>query len=459
VSKSPTKRAPVSGIVVYQKRGRTKWSYRLELDRHPLTDQRQFEYRHSFASEDEAWTEAVKAKAKRETGQQAVKPAKRTVADFLNEWLTSTKDSIKRSTYVNYTDYCDAYVLPTIGKRKLQNIDVPTLNTFYRHLLDAGRCKKDTNTLMYEHWRSRRSQHNGSGPTPMEISKACGTTIYAARAAVLRYRRGRVPKPKPPGLAPKTVKNVHRMLHRALSDAVAWRYLEYNPAEHASLPRERRKGRGQRGATWTPEQLAAWLKVAVGDRDAGMWVLAATTGMRRSELGGAEREFLDLDAGLLEIEDTRVVVDGKAEDSDGKTESSRRTISLDPLTVAYLRQHLMMLDKERQAFGSAYHDAGKLLCHGDGQPIHPDTITRRFNRLVDQAGVPRIRLHDVRHTYATVSLDNGIDPKIVSDRIGHANMAYTLQIYTHRSTGRDRDASKKVADVIFGEDWERPTGI
>jgi integrase len=242
----------------------------------------------------------------------------------------------------------------------------------------------------------------------MEISKACGTTTYGARAAVLRYRRGRVPKPKPPGLAPKTVKNVHRMLHRAFSDAVAWRYLEYNPAEHASLPRERRKGRRQRGATWTPDQLAAWLKVAVGDRDAGMWVLAATTGMRRSELGGADREFLDLDAGLLEIEDTRVVVDGKAEDSDGKTDSSRRTISLDPLTVAYLRQHLMMLDEERRAFGSAYHDAGKLMCHGDGQPIHPDTITRWFNRLVDQAGVPRIRLHDVRHTYATVSQVSGV---------------------------------------------------
>jgi integrase len=80
--------------------------------------------------------------------------------------------------------------------------------------------------------------------------------------------------------------------------------------------------------------------------------------------------------------------------------------------------------------------------------VHPDTLTSRFNRLVDRAGVRRIRLHDVRHTYATMALDAGVDPKIVSDRIGHANMAYTLAIYTHPSTGKDRDAAGKVAGMV-----------
>lgn len=189
-----------------------------------------------------------------------------------------------------------------------------------------------------------------------------------------------------------------------------------------------------------------------------MWVLAATTGMRRSELAGADRDLLDLNNGTLELAETRIVVDGKAEDSDGKTESARRTISLDPLTVSYLREHLAMLDDERKAFGITYQNHGKLMCHPDGTPLHPDTITRRFNKLVNRAGVPRIRLHDVRHTYATLSLDAGIDPKIVSDRIGHANMAYTLTIYTHRSTGRDKTAAEKVASLIFGDDWQEPTG-
>lgn len=258
---------------------------------------------------------------------------------------------------------------------------------------------------------------------------------------------------KLPGLAPKTVKNVHRMIHLALSAAVAWRYLEYNPAEHAALPREGRNGIRKRGTTWTPDELAAWLAVAVNDRDAGIWVLAATTGMRRSELPGAERELLDLDRATLEIADTRVVVDGKADESDGKTESGRRTISLDPLTVAYLRRHLAMLDDEREAFGESYRRSGLLVCHPDGRPMHPDTITDRFNKLVDRAGVKRIRLHDVRHTYATTSLGAGIDPKIVADQIGHANMAYTLAIYTNKSTGRDRAAAETVAGVLLGAGW------
>jgi len=123
---------------------------------------------------------------------------------------------------------------------------------------------------------------------------------------------------KSSGLAPKTVKNVHRMMRLALASAVAWRYLESNPAEHAALPEESRKGTRKRGTTRTPDELAARLTVAVDHRDAEIWVLAATTGMRRSEIAGTERELLDLDNATLEIADTRVVVDGKAESLTGR---------------------------------------------------------------------------------------------------------------------------------------------
>ena len=446
MTKSRKQRPVISGVTVYP-RGK-KFAYNVDLGPDPLTGDRRREYKGGFPTEEEAWQAALKAKAAVEAGRR-VAPSRRTVAEFMDEWLTSVCDSIKPTTYTNYVDYFDAYVIPTIGKRRLQDIDVPTLNALYRHLLSAGRRKRDTNTIMYEYWSTRR--RGGFDPKPMEIAENCKVSIYAARHAVLRYRRGRVPQAKTPGLAPKTVKNVHRMLHRALADAVAWQHLEFNAAAHASLPREKRRSRRRRGDTWTPNQLSAWLKVAVQDRDAAMWVLAATTGMRRSELAGAERALLDLDGGTLELGDTRVVVDGKAADSDGKTESGHRTISLDPLTVTYLRRHLAMLDDERREFGTSYEDHGKLFCHPDGRLVHPDTITRRFNRMVDQAGAPHIRLHDVRHTYATLALDAGVDIKIVSDRIGHAGIDVTGRIYGHRSQGHDREAAEMMARLIFGD--------
>jgi integrase len=292
----------------------------------------------------------------------------------------------------------------------------------------------------------------------MEIVTATGVTIHAARAAVLRFRRGRIPADLGTGLAPKTVKNVHRMLHRAFTDAVAWDYLVSNPAEHASLPREKRRMSRNRPQPWTVDELAAWLRVALTDRFAALWLLAATSGMRRSELAGVDRELLDLDAATLAIEDTRVVVAGQTIDSDGKSNSGVRTISLDSFTVELLQQYLAMLDDERDAFGPDYDSThGKLMRYPDGRRLHADTVTRRFNRVVDLAGVRRIRLHDVRHTYATLSLDSGVHAKIVIDRIGHAHEGITVQIYGHRSTGHDREAAELIAGLIHRRLRDRAT--
>jgi integrase len=113
-------------------------------------------------------------------------------------------------------------------------------------------------------------------------------------------------------------------------------------------------------------------------------------------------------------------------------------------------RHLAGLDDQRTAFGDGYDARGYLFCHPDGTPLHPDTITRRFNRLVDRAGAPRIRLHDVRHTNATLAFDQGIDVKIVSERLGHADITVTAQIYAHKSAGRDAVAAQRMANLIFG---------
>ncbi|AEH08444.1 MULTISPECIES: site-specific integrase [Protofrankia] len=445
-------RLAVPGITVYQ-RGKT-WSYRVDLDPHPLTGKRQRENRGGFATDDEAWSEALKARGELEAGRH-VKRSRRKVRQFVAEWLAAIEPAVKRSTYVNYVDYLDAYVLPVLGDRRLQDITVTVLNTFSRHLLENGRRKTNTNLTMYAYWA--RQTRADRPVTAAELAEVGKTTIHAGRAALGRYRRGRVPRDIGTGLAPKTVRNVLNMLHKAFGDAVVWRYIEINPAEHVVKPRVGR----HRPTTWDAVQLGTWVRAADVDRFRALWMLAATTGMRRSELAGIDRDGLDLDAATLVIADTRVVVGGKAIDEDGKSDSGRRMIALDAPTVAILREHLTMLDRERESWSGDYPDHGKLFVYEDGRPIHPDTITRRFNRLVDRAGLPRIRLHDVRHSYATVSIDAGANPKVVSERIGHASLAFTLATYVQRTGDLTREATTAttVTNLILGREETKDSDV
>lgn len=433
------RRRSMPGITVYA-RGKS-WVYLVDLDPDPLTGRRRREYKGCFQTEDDAWGAALKAKAAVEAGRR-VKPSRRKVRELAAEWLASIEHSVKPSTFANYDDYLEAYVLPILGDRKLQDLSVTTLNAFSRHLLESGRTKPNTNAAMYKKWKGLADV--GKEISPRDLAAATGTTIHAARRAVARYKSGRVPRDLGTGLAPKTVRNIQNMLHKMLGSAVAWRYIEHNPVEHVSKPRVRR----HRPETWNAEQLGAFLAAADGDRFRAMWILVATTGMRRSELAGVEASSVNLDAGTLTIDATRVVVDGKAIDEDGKTSSGRRTISLDPYTAAALREHLGMLNAERLSWGASYPSPSKLFCFEDGRPLNPDTITRRFNRLVDKTGLPRITLHGVRHSYATVAADAGINPKILSERIGHSSVSFTMQTYVQRSTGMDKEVAADLAQLI-----------
>jgi integrase len=207
-----------------------------------------------------------------------------------------------------------------------------------------------------------------------------------------------------------------------------------------------RKGR----KVWTVDQLQTFLQRARADRFFALWVLEATSGMRRCELAGARRDGLKLDAGTLTIEITRVVVDGQVIESDGKTENAQRTLALDPFTLAALKIHVEMLDQERAELGPDYEDHGLLFCWETGKPPHPDTITRLFHRLADKAGLPKINLHDVRHSYATAGRDAKIDWKALSTRIGHSDVAFTMRQYVQADLEADRKVANTLAALIIG---------
>lgn len=441
-----SKRPSIPGVTVDQ-RGK-KWGFRIELEPDPLTGARRRPFKGGFETEDAAWEAAIEAKKRAAIGRTAVAKKIR-VGDFFDEWLAANEGQFKNTTSQNYRDNIDAYIKPVIGSRWLGDLTVPTLNAFYKHLREKGRTKGDSNRRMYEYWLAHRTERDGAGPLPRDIAAACGTKLDAAREAVRRYRRGRIPAEYSPGLSIKSVRNVHVVVQLALKDAVRWDYLHANPAVHAVLPRERGRRTGKKQhMIWTPPQLGAFLRVAFQDRYNGMWVLAATTGMRRSELAGVERKMVDLANGTLTIEDTRVVVRGRAEASDGKSESSQREISIDSFTVRHLRSYIDRMNEEREAFGDSYPNHDYLMVGPEGRPLHPDTITARFNRLVDRAGAPRIRLHDVRHTYATMAQDAGHNIKTLSERIGHADVTVTGKIYTHKSRGTDRAMADAMGELI-----------
>jgi hypothetical protein len=240
------------------RRGKT-WSYKFNGPPDPLTGERRQLSKGGFPDEDSAWRAMVTAQVEIGEGSH-VKPSRLTVSGFLVQWLEAIQEAVKPTTFANYRDYINAYVLPHIGKRRLQDLDVPTINALYRRLREQGRIKSNTNATMYAFWKRETEASRTVSPRQMVV--ATGASIHAARAAIRRYHAGRTPRINDAGLAPKTVKNIHRMLHRAFADAVAWRYLAVNPAVHAVPPR----GKSKRPTPWTTEQLALFLSVARSDR-------------------------------------------------------------------------------------------------------------------------------------------------------------------------------------------------
>lgn len=443
------------------KRGNT-WSYRFDTDPDPLTGARQQPSKGGFATERDAWKACRAAIADYEKGR-VVSSARRRVADALEEWLTRIQYSVKPSMIQNWRNYAAYYVIPYIGKRDVQEINGAVCDALYAKLLTEGRVKAKPRakpTTRPVHVRRLTDDGRVLPCRPYrydtlrchrkhaENDLAIGQPIEAkkpTRRAAEKADEAERNKPSP-RLKPKTVVNTHRMLHRAWEDFTVWGWAKRNVVGDAHPPRVPRMGR----KVWTVAQLQAFLQRARSDRFFALWLLEVTSGMRRCELAGVRRDLLDLDAGTLTIEITRVAVDGKVIESDGKTQNAQHVLALDPLTLTALQVHVEMLDGERAEFGPDYQDHGVLFCWENGVPPHPDTITRRFKRIAAAAGLPEIDLHDVRHSYATAGRYAKIDWKALSRRIGHADVAFTMKQYVQTDLEADRQVANTLAELIIG---------
>jgi integrase len=250
------------------------------------------------------------------------------------------------------------------------------------------------------------------------------------------------------GLSPTTVQLVHQVLSKALSDAVHDGLLPSSPAAKVKAPARARPEM----QTWTREQVVAFLAHVAGERLAAMWRLFLTTGMRRGEVAALRWQDVDLDRAALSVRQTGNIIGGVwtvgTPKGRGDATAKSRRLALDAGTVTALRAHRARQLQERMAWGGDWQDLGLVFVREDGSPLNPSTIGQGLTRRTKQAKLPHVRVHDLRHTYATLALEAGVHPKVVSERLGHANIGITLDLYSHVSEGMDRGAADLVAGLF-----------
>ena len=319
-------------------------------------------------------------------------PTKETVATFMRRWLQSAKASVRPATWATYETLAEKHIIRALGAVLLQQLSVPQLNTFYADLLETGR-------------------RDGKG-----------------------------------GLSPRTVHHIHAVIRRALGAAVRWQLLARNVADLADPP----QGAKTSMRVWSSAEVAAFLASVREDRLYGVYVLALTTGMRRSELLGLVWRDVDFDAARLQVRQTLISVNFKAQLSEPKTDAGRRAIDLDPGTVGAIRTHRSHQLEERFALGLGRPGPDDFVFTAPtGEALHPALFSDAFERHVKASGLPLIPFHSVRHTSATLALAAGVHPKVVQERLGHASVAITLDLYSHSVPSLQIDAAAKMGELLF----------
>lgn len=377
------------------KRGKS-WTVVIELAADPETGKRRQRWHSGYRTRKEAERARVNLLGKLDTGTY-VEKSRQPLSEFIEEWFPTIEDKVRPATLYSYERNLHLHVIPYIGSMPMQSIDGGTLDGLYAELRKSG------------------SRHHRGG-----------------------------------GLSGRSVRYVHTILHRVFRDAVKRGRLLRNPADAAEPPR-RSEDNTPEIVTWSGEELGQFLEGVAEHRYSTALCLLATSGMRRGEALGLRWKDLDLDKQrLARIRQTVITVNHAVQFGRPKTEKGERDIALDAETVARLRAHRQRQSETRLMMGPAWHDLNLVFCRDDGEPLNPERFSRDFDKAVEALGLPRIRLHDLRHTWATLALESGIAPKVVQERLGHASIAITLDLYSHVSIELQREAAEKVAARIRG---------
>lgn len=315
-------------------------------------------------------------------------PAKATLSEWLDTWITEyVEPSCKVHTISTYQSRIDTHIKPMLGSVKL------------------------------------------SALTTAQIQKFCND--------LTRQKK----------LAPKTVKNAYGILHKALEQAYENRLISYNPASHIKLPRIEKKEINP----LTEAEIASFLSESDGEPLRNLFIVALFTGMREGEICGLSWDAVDFDNGTITVRQ-QLQKDRKKGSSHfiATTKNSKwRTLTAAPYVMKVLKAQQIQQGKDRLCAGSAWSNEWNLVfTKPDGSHIPPQTALKSFKRVADRIGRPDARFHDLRHTYAVTSLQEGDSVKTVQENLGHATASFTLDVYGHVSEKMKRESAEHMEKFI-----------
>ncbi|HGO9425620.1 TPA: tyrosine-type recombinase/integrase [Bacillus cereus] len=252
---------------------------------------------------------------------------------------------------------------------------------------------------------------------------------------------------KEQALSDENIQKVHTLINDSLKKAERWGLIARNPAALVDRPKAVKK----EITVWNVEEVRQFLKYAKkSGRYYIAFLLAITTGMRQGEILGLRWKDVDFENGCVRITQT-LSSDGKDLLPYTKTKSGSRTIDLPEETVTALKRHWLFIRGERED-NSSYNNLDLVVCTEFGTPTHKSNIRRVFKSIIKKADIPKIRFHDMRHTHATLLLLQGVNPKIVSERLGHADVRITLDTYSHLLPSMQKDTAINFGKMLFNED-------
>lgn len=313
-------------------------------------------------------------------------PERLTFGNFVITWLGDVKSTLRPRTHERYESLLRLHAVPVLGRVKLNKVAPDMLQRLYTARLEAG-------------------------------------------------------------LAPSTVAQLHRVLHRMLDHALRWGLTSRNPVALVRPPRVPR----QEMRILEGDQAAALLKTVSFERLEAVYVLALHTGMRQGELFGLRWDAVDLVTGNLRVETALQWMRDGWQLVEPKTASSRRTIPLNSSVIAALRRHRSRQSQEALRLGPAWQDTGLVFANRAGGPLSPQNFVRReFYPALSKAGLERITFHQLRHTAGSLAIAAGVPIPQVSRLLGHADSVVTMRIYAHALPSREREATDALDKAIGG---------